>query len=72
MEILSIKATGVALLLASSFFASTALDLFSSTRYISTNLILVSVGLVVIGVVLLSTGAIVYTLIALFKGKIKY
>jgi glycosyltransferase involved in cell wall biosynthesis len=62
---------GIVLLLAASFFTSNALELFSQTRYVSTNMILVAIGLALIGVILLATGAIVYTLIALFKGKIK-
>lgn len=62
---------GIVLLLIAAFFTSTALELFSQTRYVSTNMILISVGLALIGVVLLATGSIVYTLIALFKGKLK-
>jgi glycosyltransferase involved in cell wall biosynthesis len=62
---------GIALLIAAAFFASSTIELFSETRYISTNMILISVGLSLIGVVLIATGAIVYTLIALFKGRIK-
>jgi hypothetical protein len=34
-------------------------------------MILISIGIAVVGVVLLATAAIVYTLIALLKGKIK-
>jgi len=49
-----------------------ALNLFSETGYVSTNMILISVGIAVVGVVLLATVAIVYTLIALLKGKIKH
>jgi glycosyltransferase involved in cell wall biosynthesis len=60
---------GIILLIAAAFFTSYALDLFSSTRYISTNMIIVSIGLSVVGVVLLATGAIVYTLVALFRGR---
>jgi glycosyltransferase involved in cell wall biosynthesis len=62
---------GVALLLIAAFFTYNALELFSQTRYVSTNMILIAIGLALIGVVLLATGAIVYTLIALFKGKLK-
>ena len=62
---------GIALLIAAAFFASSTIELFSETRYVSTNMILVSVGLSLIGVVLIATGAVVYTLIALFKGRIK-
>jgi hypothetical protein len=34
-------------------------------------MILISVGAAVVGVVLLATGAILYTMIALLKGKIR-
>ena len=47
-----------------------ALDLFAKTEYVSTNMILIAVGIAVVGVVLLATAAILYTLIALLKGKI--
>jgi hypothetical protein len=62
---------GVALLIIAAVFANTALGLFSENGYISTNLIMVSVGSGVIGVVLLVTSTILYTLTALLKGRIK-
>jgi glycosyltransferase involved in cell wall biosynthesis len=62
---------GLVLLLFAAIFLYNAIELFSSTRYISTNMILVSIGLALIGVILLSTGVVVYTLVALFRGKIK-
>jgi glycosyltransferase involved in cell wall biosynthesis len=62
---------GIALLLIAAIFTNNALELFSQTRYVSTNLILISVGLAVVGAIFLATGAIVYTLVALFKGKLK-
>jgi glycosyltransferase involved in cell wall biosynthesis len=62
---------GVALLIIAAVFANTALDLFSEKGYVSTNLIMVSVGSGVIGVVLLVTSTILYTLTAVLKGKIK-
>ena len=62
---------GVALLIISAVFISNALDLFERTRFVSTNMILISVGAAVVGVVLLATGAILYTMIALLKGKIR-
>jgi glycosyltransferase involved in cell wall biosynthesis len=62
---------GVALLGIAAYFMKHALNLFSETGYVSTNLILVSVGMAVVGVILLATAAILYTLIALLKGKIK-
>lgn len=63
---------GIILLGISAFFMKNALNLFSETGYVSTNMILISVGIAVVGVVLLATVAIVYTLIALLKGKIKH
>src|SRR5215208_5069671 len=60
---------GVALLIMAAVFANTALDLFSENGYISTNLIMVSVGSGVIGVVLLVTSTILYTLTALLRGR---
>ena len=62
---------GIALLGVAAFFLRNVLHLFSTTGYVSTNMILISVGIAVVGVVLLATAAIVYTLIALLKGKIK-
>jgi glycosyltransferase involved in cell wall biosynthesis len=62
---------GLALLVISAVFISNALDLFAKTRYVSTNMILISVGAAVVGVVLLATGAILYTMIALLKGRIR-
>jgi glycosyltransferase involved in cell wall biosynthesis len=61
---------GIALLGIAAYFMKHALNLFSETGYVSTNLILVSVGIAVVGVVLLATAAILYTLIALLKGRI--
>ena len=63
---------GIALLGVAAFFLRNALHLFSTTGYVSTNMILISIGIAVVGVVLLATGAIVYTLVALLKGRIKY
>lgn len=63
---------GIVLLGVAALFLKNALNLFSSTGYISTNMILISIGIAVVGVVLLATAAIVCTLIALLKGKIKY
>jgi glycosyltransferase involved in cell wall biosynthesis len=62
---------GIALLGVAALFLKNALNLFSSTGYVSTNMILISIGIAVVGVVLLATAAIVYTLIALLKGKVK-
>jgi glycosyltransferase involved in cell wall biosynthesis len=62
---------GIALLGVAALFLRNVLHLFSTTGYVSTNMILISVGIAVVGVILLATAAIVYTLIALLKGKIK-
>jgi glycosyltransferase involved in cell wall biosynthesis len=61
---------GIALLGVAALFMRNALHLFSTTGYVSTNMILISIGIAVVGVVLLATAAIVYTLIALLKGRI--
>ena len=62
---------GIVLLGVAALFLRNALHLFSTTGFVSTNMILVAVGIAVVGVILLATAAIVYTLIALLKGKIK-
>lgn len=62
---------GVVLLGIAAYLLKNALDFFSRTGYVSTNFILISVGIAVVGVVLLATAAIVYTLIALLKGKVR-
>jgi len=62
---------GIILLGIAAYFMKNALDLFAKTEYVSTNMILLSVGIAVVGVILLATAAILYTLIALLKDKIK-
>lgn len=62
---------GLVLLGVAAFILKNALNLFSTTGYVSTNMILISIGIAVVGVVLLATAAIVYTLIALLRGKIR-
>ena len=62
---------GIALLIIAAIFAITAMDLFSKNEYVSTNLIMVSVGSGLLGAVLLITSTILYTLTALLKGRIK-
>jgi hypothetical protein len=61
---------GVILLLVATVLMYNTLELFDTTRYLSTNMILISVGTAVIGIVLLATATIVYTLIALLRGVI--
>jgi Glycosyltransferases involved in cell wall biogenesis len=63
---------GIALLGVAAVFLRNALHLFSTTGFVSTNMILISIGIAVVGVILLATAAIVYTLIALLKDKIRY
>lgn len=62
---------GIALLIVAAFYMNNAMELYSATRYISTNMILVSIGTAVVGVVLFATGVILYTLTALLRGRIK-
>jgi glycosyltransferase involved in cell wall biosynthesis len=62
---------GVVLLIIAAVFTNIALDLFSKNGYVSTNLIMVSVGAGVVGAVLLVTSTILYTLTALLRGRIK-
>ena len=62
---------GLVSLIISALFISYALDLFANTKYVSIPMILISVGAAVVGVVLLATGAILYTMIALLRGKIR-
>lgn len=60
---------GLAFLVVAAYFMGGALELFSNSRYISTNMIIVSVGTAVIGVVLLVTGVILYTLAAMLRER---
>jgi glycosyltransferase involved in cell wall biosynthesis len=63
--------TGIILLGLAAFYANSAIDLYSRTQYISTNKILLSVGLSVLGITLISTAVILYSIINLIKGRIK-
>jgi glycosyltransferase involved in cell wall biosynthesis len=60
---------GIVLLIVAAIFANIALDLISKNGYVSTNLVMASVGSGVIGAVLLVTSTILYTLTALLKGN---
>jgi glycosyltransferase involved in cell wall biosynthesis len=62
---------GIALLSVSALFMSKALELFTATRYVSTNLILVSTGTALVGMLLLATGTILYTLMVLLRGRLQ-
>jgi glycosyltransferase involved in cell wall biosynthesis len=58
---------GVILLLVAAVLMYNTLELFDATKYLSTNMILISVGTAVIGILLLATAAIIYTIAALLK-----
>jgi len=60
---------GVALLAVSGYFTYNALELFSATRFISINMILLSITATIIGIILLTTGSILFTIaVMLTKG----
>jgi len=60
---------GFILLFTSIFFMGWALELFSDTRFVSTNMILISIGTAVMGVVMIATGVILYSMSALVRGR---
>jgi glycosyltransferase involved in cell wall biosynthesis len=60
---------GLILLAVAAIFAFSAVDLYSATKYIPTNMSLVSLGASIIGIVLLATGIILNRLIALLKRR---
>jgi hypothetical protein len=60
----------IMLVVAAGFFAQ-ALTIFSETRYVSTNLVLVAIGAAFIGVVLLITCTVLFTVTALLREKIR-
>jgi glycosyltransferase involved in cell wall biosynthesis len=65
---------GVGLLIFSGYFAYSALDYFSSWRYVTaelTNRLFVTVGTAIIGIVLLSSGSMLYSIASMLKGKIR-
>jgi glycosyltransferase involved in cell wall biosynthesis len=62
---------GLVLLVIASLFMYTAVDLFSTTRYVSTNMVILSLGFAIMGILLLATSAIIYTIISLFKGQLR-
>jgi len=62
---------GLVMLVVGAIYAGNAIELFSHTRYVSTPLILVAVGTAMIGVVLFATAAILYTITALLKGRVR-
>ena len=65
---------GIALLAVSGYFAYNALDYFSSYRYVTvllTNRLFLTLGAAIIGIILLTTGSMLYSIVAMLKGKIR-
>jgi glycosyltransferase involved in cell wall biosynthesis len=62
---------GIALLVVSGIFAQNALTLFSDTRFISINMILLSTTTAIIGIVLLTTGIILFSIAGMFIERTK-
>jgi glycosyltransferase involved in cell wall biosynthesis len=58
---------GIALLAISGYFVYNALELFSATRFISINMILLSITATIIGIILLTTGNILFTITVMTK-----
>jgi glycosyltransferase involved in cell wall biosynthesis len=60
---------GILLLIVSGYFAYNSLELFSTTRFISINMILLSITATIIGIILITTGSILFTIaVMLSKG----
>jgi len=65
---------GIASLVVSGIFAFNALDYFSSSRYVTsqlTNMLFVTIGTAIIGIVLLTTGSMLFSITAMLKGRIR-
>lgn len=62
---------GIALLLVSGYFAYNSLELFSNTRFISINMILLSITTSIIGIILLTTGGILFTIAVMLTEESK-
>jgi len=61
---------GVGILAISGYFAYNSLELFSTTKFISINMILLSITATIIGIILLTTGSILFCIsVMLNKGK---
>ena len=61
---------GVALIAISGYFAYNALELFSGTRFISINMILLSITAAITGIILITTGSILFAIsIMLTRGS---
>jgi hypothetical protein len=62
---------GIAFLIIAGVLLNYGMMVYGSQRHSSVEYVVSSVGFGVVGVVLLATGAILYTITALLKGKIK-
>jgi len=62
---------GISLLLISGFFAYNSLELFSTTRFISINMILLTITTTIIGIILLTTGGILFTIAVMLAKESK-
>jgi glycosyltransferase involved in cell wall biosynthesis len=62
---------GLVLLIIGAIFLTNAMQLYSETRYVSIPQVLIALGAAVIGIVLLATSIILYTMIALLKGRLR-
>jgi glycosyltransferase involved in cell wall biosynthesis len=61
---------GITILAVSGYFAYSSLELFSTTRFISINMILLSITAAIIGIILLITASILFTISAMLtKGS---
>lgn len=65
---------GMASLVVSGIFAFNALDYFSSSRYVTsdlTTMLFVMIGTATIGIVLLTAGSMLFSITAMLKGRIR-
>jgi glycosyltransferase involved in cell wall biosynthesis len=60
---------GIALLIIGAIFVNNVFILFNEKQFISTNMIMISLGSAIMGIVLLATGTILYTITALLRGR---
>lgn len=61
---------GIALIIISAMITHEALELFGQTRYVSTPLILISLGVGLTGIIMLVTSTLIYSIKTLLRGKI--
>jgi glycosyltransferase involved in cell wall biosynthesis len=60
---------GIALLIMAAIFVNNVFIIFNEKQFISTNMIMISLGSAIMGIVLLATGTILYTITALLRGR---